>query len=254
MSDAPHHDPTIIVTGAGSGMGRDIALDQAAQGRHVILVGRRQSALEETAALGGDPSMFTVVAADTSTVEGAAIVAAAADTRTLTGFVAVAGGQGDFKDYAGGAAAADDAWTDALRKNLFSAVLPIEEVLPTMLDIEGRIVLIGSTAGIDGAGGPYATAKAAMAGYGRDLAVRLGPRGITANTIAPGFVASTEFFESGGFGDSAKMIDAIAARTLVGRVGQPVDITSTVRWLLGVDAGWVTGQTIVVAGGTAVGR
>ncbi len=94
---------------------------------------------------------------------------------------------------------------------MFSAVLPIEAVLPQMADGRGRIVLIGSTAGLDGAGGPYVTAKAALSGYGRDLALRAGRRGITANTLAPGFVAATDFFEAGGYGDSATMIDGAAS-------------------------------------------
>lgn len=148
----------------------------------------------------------------------------------------------------------DTAWSEALRKNLFSAVLPIEAVLPLMPDGLGRIVLIGSSAGLDGAGGPYATAKAALSGYGRELARRAGARGITANTLSPGFVAATGFFEAGGYGDSAPMIDAAAAGTLIGRVGHPRDITAAVRWLIADDGGWITAQTIAVNGGSVIVR
>ncbi|MFQ1000911.1 SDR family NAD(P)-dependent oxidoreductase [Modestobacter sp. SSW1-42] len=243
----------IVITGAGSGMGRDIAVDQAARGRHAVLVGRRLEPLQETAAA-ISPALSTVVAADVSTREGAAQVREALAGRPVTGFVANAGGQGDFKDYNGDLEHAEDAWEQALRKNFYSAMLPIEALLPHMVDQLGRIVLIGSTSGLDGRGGPYATAKAALAGYGRELAVRAGARGITANTIAPGFVSDTEFFTSGGFGDSAAFVDQVAAQTLVGRVGAPADVTSAVRWLLGDDAGWVTGQTIVVSGGTDMAR
>jgi len=251
----------VVVTGAGSGMGRDIAVDQARLGRHVVLVGRRRDPLEQTAAAGAaagvDAGAFTVVAADTSTTAGAQELVAAVAGRPVTGVVAAAGGQGDFRAHdaaQGGAASADQAWTEALRKNLFTAVLPVEALLPLMAEGSGRIVLIGSTSGSDGSGGPYATAKAALAGYGRDLAVRAGARQITANTVAPGFVADTEFFEAGGLGDGDRFIEDVAAQTLVGRVGRPADVTSAVRWLLASDAGWVTGQTIVVSGGTVLAR
>jgi len=50
-------------------------------------------------------------------------------------------------------------------------------------------------------------------------------------------------------GDSARMVEGAASRTLIGRVGTPQDITASVRWLLSDDAGWVTGQTIAIDGG-----
>lgn len=244
----------IVVTGGGTGMGRDIALDQAALGHDVLIVGRRPEPLDETRSLAGDSSRVLVVTADTSTPEGVATLVSAVDGRPVRGFVANAGGQGDFKSPGMTPADIDAAWTGALRKNLFSAVLPIEALLPLMPDTHGRIVLIGSTAGLDGAGGPYAAAKAALAGYGRDLAIRAGRRGITANTVTPGFVEATGFFLAGGYGDSTPMIEAAASHTLVGRVGHPRDVTAAVRWLVAEDAGWVTGQTIAVNGGSHIVR
>lgn len=242
----------VIVTGAGSGMGRAIALDQAAQGRHVVLVGRRREPLEETASMAADGASCTVVAADTSTLEGVQALVEAVGRREVVGFAAVAGGQGEFKNPPSSVEGVDEAWTQALRKNLFSAVLPIEAVLRSMAEQRGRILLISSTSGLDGRGGPYATAKAALAGYGRDLAVRAGKRGVTANTIAPGFVADTGFLDAGGYQRSQQMLDAVTAQTLVGRVGRSADVTAAARWLLDPDAGWVTGQTVV--GGTEMAR
>jgi 3-oxoacyl-[acyl-carrier protein] reductase len=235
-------------------MGRDIALDQARLEHDVLIVGRRPDPLEETRAMSADPSRIDVVVADASTHRGVQALLDAVDGRQVQSFVAAAGGQGDFKDPGTSPQEVDRAWTDALRKNLFSAILPIESVLPLMVDGRGRIVLIGSTAGLDGAGGPYAAAKAALSGYGRDLAIRAGRRGITANTLAPGFVAATDFFAAGGYGESATMVDGAAAQTLVGRVGQPHDITASVRWLISEQAGWVTAQTITVNGGTVIVR
>lgn len=251
----------VVITGAGSGMGRDIALDQVALGRDVVLVGRREQPLTQTAELaaqaGARPGRCTVVPADTSTPDGVQHLLSALDDlggRRIIAVVAAAGGQGDFKDPGTDLHQIEHAWDQAMRKNFYSALLPVEALLPRMPDGDGRIVLISSTSALDGRGGPYATAKAALAGYGRDLAVRAGTRGITANAIAPGFVAATEFFTAGGFGGADSMVEGAAAATLVGRVGAPADVTAAVRWLLGADAGWVTGQTVVVSGGTDLAR
>ena len=238
-----------IVTGAGSGMGRDIALALVAAGRSVLAVGRRDEPLRETAALSADAALVLIATGDLSDAADVEAIVGSIGDRPVRAIVATAGGQGDFKSPGGSVAAIQGAWSDALGKNLFSAVLLIEAVLPR-IEEDGRIVLIGSTAGLDGQGGPYATAKAALHGYARDLARRAGQRHITANAIAPGFVADTEFFKAGGYGDSAKMVDRAAGQTLVGRIGKPDDITACAEWLLSPRAGWVTGQTISVNGGS----
>jgi 3-oxoacyl-[acyl-carrier protein] reductase len=242
----------IVVVGGGTGMGRDIALDQSALGHDVLIAGRREEALLETRQAADDPSRLIPVVADASTTAGAEAIRAATDGRPIAGIVIAAGGQGSFIEPGTELAEIESAWGEALQKNLLTAVLPIEALLPQLTEERGRIVLISSASALDGRGGPYATAKAALTGYGRDLAVRAGERGITANSIAPGFVAETGFFAAGGLGDSAPMIETAAARTLVGRVGTPTDITAAARWLLSADAGWVTGQVIAVDGGTVM--
>ena len=242
---------TTIVTGGGTGIGRDIALTLARRGEHVTVVGRRRAPLDAVAGEAPEGSV-QVVAADLGTADGAELLAEDVRGRGVVGIVAAAGGQGDFMRLAPGARAAEVAWTDALQKNLMSAVLPIEAVAPELVDGRARVVLISSTAGLDGQGGPYATAKAAMHGYAMDLARRLGGREITANVVAPGFIADTEFFEAGSIVKNQEMVDASASRTLVGRVGRPVDITACVMWLLSEDGGWTTGQVISPNGGTVL--
>ncbi|GAA1853972.1 SDR family NAD(P)-dependent oxidoreductase [Brevibacterium marinum] len=252
MSD---QEPIVVVTGGGSGMGRDIALSQVAAGRRVAVIGRREDALEETIELSDARSRMQAVSGDLSTVEGAESVVARLGGAPVIGLVTAAGGQGDFfrTDERSLAQVASD-WSEAIAKNFTSALLIAEALADRYIEHRSRVVLIGSTAGIDGAGGPYSVAKAAVHAYARDLARRLGPRGITANAIVPGFVADTEFFEAGGFGSSDPMVDRAAQSTLVGRVGRPRDITAAADWLLSEDAGWVTGQSIVVDGGTQLAR
>lgn len=249
-----HSIELIVVIGGGTGMGRDIALDQAGLGHDVLIAGRREAPLLDTQRAATDPSRITPVVADASTTVGAEAIRAATGGRPVAGIALAAGGQGSFARPGSDLSDIESAWTEALRTNLLTAILPIEALLPQLIDTRGRIVLVSSTSALDGRGGPYATAKAALTGYGRDLAVRAGERGITANAIAPGFVAETGFFEAGGFGDSGPMIETAAARTLVGRVGTPRDITATARWLLSADAGWVTGQVIAIDGGTVMVR
>ena len=241
--------PTVVVSGGGSGMGRDIALRLAEQGQHVTVVGRRRDALDAVIADAPD-DMIAAVAVDLGTPDGAAALATGIADRGVLGLVAAAGGQGDFMaSEAADPHEAQRRWADALHKNLMTAVLPIEALAPSILDTRGRIVLISSTSSVDGVGGPYATAKAALNGYGRDLAVRLGSRGVAVNTVAPGFVADTEFFEAGGIPKNEAMIERVAARTLVGRVGRVADITACVLWLLSENGGWTTGQVISPNGG-----
>ncbi|MDF8331990.1 SDR family NAD(P)-dependent oxidoreductase [Novosphingobium cyanobacteriorum] len=245
----PADKPIIIVTGAGSGMGRAIAQVLLAQGLPILLAGRRRERLDETVAGAANQDLARVAVGDLGSPAGADALLDAVCGCRVSALVASAGGQGDFIRPGAGAAAAETAWLAALRMNLFTAVLPIEAVLSRIID-GGRIILIGSTAGIDGQGGPYATAKAALAGYGRDLARRVGGRGITVNTLAPGFISDTDFFEAGGFGPVNSLIDAAARQTLLGQVGRCDDVVAAVDWLLGPGGRWVTGQTISVNGGT----
>ena len=242
-----------VVTGAGSGIGRGIALALLGAGKTVLLTGRRQELLQQTAALSPDPSLSIIAAGDLTTHTGVRNVKAALDGKKLRAVVAAAGGQGDFYRPGTSVEEIDAAWTEALRKNLFSALLLIELLLPEMQDA-GRIVLIGSTAGLDGKGGPYAAAKAALHGYGRDLALRVGNRKVTVNTIAPGYVEDTEFFDSGLFGDPVPLAQNYAKRILLGRTGKTADIAACVQWLLSEEAGWITGQTISINGGTVFVR
>ncbi len=242
-----------IVTGGGTGMGRDIALELSRRGAQVLVVGRRQAPLVETCACA--PGNVTPLAADMSSTDGVRALEAALAERPVSGVVLAAGGQGEF--YAEGSADPAEVrqrWDAAFQKNFFSALLPTQMLLQHLDDMRGRILFISSTSALDGRGGPYAAAKAALHGYCLSLAQQLGPRGITVNTIAPGFVADTGFFEAAGFGSAAPMIPAAAAGTLVGRVGRPADVTAMAVALLSAGAGWTTAQFISVNGGSVLGR
>ncbi len=110
----------------------------------------------------------------------------------------------------------------------------------------GRIVNVSSIIGLRGYSGlaAYSASKAGLDGLTRALAREVGRRGITVNSVAPGYL-ETEM--SGALSDGQR--DQIVRRTPLGRLGRVGDVTPVVRFLLGDGAGFVTGQTIVVDGG-----
>ncbi len=119
----------------------------------------------------------------------------------------------------------------------------------------GRIVSMSSTSALGNRGqANYSTAKAGLQGLTRTLAIELGPFGITANAIAPGFI-DTEMTRSTarrqGF-DPDAVIEQASKTIPVRRVGQPRDIANVICFLVSEEAGFVNGQIIYVAGGPRV--
>ena len=117
----------------------------------------------------------------------------------------------------------------------------------------GRIVLISSRAALGLAKRTaYSATKAGMLGLARTWALELGSYGITANVVAPGPIAATEMFDAIIPPDSSKLpriVDSIPVK----RLGRPDDVARAVLFFTAPDAGFVTGQTLFVCGGTSVG-
>ncbi len=144
-----------------------------------------------------------------------------------------------------------DEWQDVMAVNLTGAVLCTQAVLPGMLERRfGRVIMIGSSAARALprlAGSAYVASKAALSGLTRSLAAEYGAYGITANTVAPGNVASGMTGDPG----SAQNREA-ATRIPLGRVGEPADIAGIVVFLCSRDAGFINGATIDATGGEYV--
>jgi 3-oxoacyl-[acyl-carrier protein] reductase len=226
----------------------------ALDGYDVAIVGRRAAVLGAVAAkisaAAGRPDAVRAYPGDLSEPGEVARVAAGLGERTVDVLVNAAGGIVP-GGAAGGLDGVAEQWRRTLDANLLTAVLLTTALVPRLARPGGRIILISSIAAQRGGGQAYSAAKAALHGWVYDLARDLGPEGVTANVVSPGYVAETEFF-----GD--RMTPEGHARrvgeTLVRRAGVPDDVAAAIRWLTGPGGGYVTGQIIGVNGGSVLGR
>ncbi len=184
---------TVVVSGAGSGIGRAVARRLVTDGFHVTAVGRRTEPLADLASeLGGE---VNPVAADVATETGAASVAASLAGRTCAGVVSAAGGLASGETDASGLERVRQDWQASFESNVLTAVLLVAALREPIERGGGRVVLVSSVAALRGSGGgPYGAMKAALHGLVYDLAAELGPHGGTANVVAPGFVPDTGFW------------------------------------------------------------
>jgi 3-oxoacyl-[acyl-carrier protein] reductase len=242
-----------VVSGAGSGLGRACALRLAADGHRVIAVGRRAEMLDATAADAAEGAIVAV-SADLATPDGARAVAAkvAEAGEPLDGIVAAAGGRGPYGSPDDSLEEIVPIWQVAFDMNVKTAVLLVEALVPHLRRPGGAIVLFSSLGVWIGTGlATYAGAKGALHGYTAGLATRLGPEGITANTIAPGFVPDTEFFGEAGLPEP--LVEKMIAETPLRRAGEPDDIASLASWLV-TENRFTTGQVISANGGAGIRR
>ncbi len=141
----------------------------------------------------------------------------------------------------------DDEWQSIIETNLSSVYRMCKGVLRAMVRARyGRIVNIASVVGLTGNPGQanYAAAKAGMIGFAKSLAREVGSRGITVNTVAPGYIAT----------DMTDRLDerqqaALLTQIPLNRLGSPPDIAAAVAFLVSDGAGYVTGETLNVNGG-----
>ncbi|MGW0767403.1 SDR family NAD(P)-dependent oxidoreductase [Streptomyces sp. NPDC002676] len=232
----------VLVTGGGTGIGKATAAAFAASGDRVFITGRRAELLEQTAKELG--SQVTALACDATDLEQLQALAGQLPGE-LNVLVNNAGGNRDLGAApARGLQALADSWRANLESNLMGAVLTTAAV-DGLLVRGSTIVNIGSFAADRGAGS-YGAAKAAMGSWNIALARQLGPRGITCNVVAPGYIEDTEFFgETRTDGFRKVRLE----ETLVGRVGNSEDIAQTVHFLASPEARYITGQVLRVDGG-----
>ena len=252
----------VVVSGGGTGIGLAVAGHFAGQGEQVVILGRRAGVLREAAeAIGREHPMAPQVlplAADLSQPDRVESLCREIGERfaAVDVLVHAAGGNAILQappgHYDDGLAGVARRWTDNFAGNVLSAVLLTEGLRDRLRAPGGRVVLIGSIAAYRGSGaGCYGAAKAALPPYGYDLAAALGPRGITVNIVAPGYIRDTEFFADRL---SAERQASLIAETATRRAGVPADIADAVAWLASPGAAHVTAQVIQVNGGAERGH
>ncbi|MFE7777446.1 SDR family NAD(P)-dependent oxidoreductase [Streptomyces sp. NPDC057445] len=240
---------TVVISGGGTGIGFAAAEVFAADGEQVVLLGRREEVLARAA---GRIPGARYCAADLSEPQGARRAAefAAREFGTVDVLVHSAGGNGrlERRPESGDPleAVAHD-WTVNFRLNTLTAALLTEALKDHLATPGGRVLFLSSIAAYRGSGsGAYAASKAALHPYAFDLARQLGPRGITVNLVAPGYIEETDFF---GDAMTDERRRALVAETSTGRAGHPGDVAQTLRWLASPAAGHVTAQVVQVNGG-----
>jgi 3-oxoacyl-[acyl-carrier protein] reductase len=241
-----------LVTGSSRGLGAAIARRLAHDGLAVVVNGRRgdRQAPEVARSIGDDGGVAEAFCADVTDQQQVAELVAAITGRFGPVDVLVLNATGPQPE----AAVTKVAWADHLTQlNFFvkSPVLLGGEVLPGMQARRyGRIVHIDSEVADRPPPGrsAYATAKSAQIGLTRSWARELAPFGITVNTVAPGFVPVERHADV-----PAEIRKAYLASVPAGRMGTPGDIAHAVSFLASEDAGFITGQRIVVDGGRSLG-
>ncbi len=243
---------TALVTGAGHGFGRAIAVAFAERGAQVFACDVNAGPLEETRTeLGGAGDVAVVDVTDREKVRAWA-ASALERTGRIDILVNNAGGVLGQVGRALEEISADD-WNAIVAVNLSGAFWCSQAVAPAMKKAAwGRIVNISSGAGLSvSLTGiqAYASSKAGQIGLTRQLAHELGPFGITVNNVAPGFVRSNPSTERQWASYGPEGQKALVERIALKRLGTPADIVHAVLFFASEMAGWITGQVLAVDGG-----
>jgi 3-oxoacyl-[acyl-carrier protein] reductase len=235
-----------LVTGASGGIGGAVARALHAQGAAVALAGTRRPALEALAAeLGERTAVVTADLADAAAADALVKEAEAA----LGGLDILVNNAGLTRD---GLVMRmkDEDWQRVLDVNLTAAFRLTRACLRGMMRQRwGRIVSVTSVVGHTGNPGQanYAASKAAIAGMTKAIAAEVASRGITANCVAPGFIATAM---TDVLTDEQKQ--RIQTQIPAGRMGTSEEVAAAVAWLASTEAAYVTGQTVHVNGGMAM--
>ena len=247
-----HNDNRLaLVTGASRGIGKAVALRLAAEGWQVV-----GTATTERGAAGIGEALAEAGFGDSAGAvlnlsDGAGLDAQLAAIWENHGApLAVVSNAGITRDALVMRQTPED-FEQVLQVNLTGAFQVVRKSLRAMLKARwGRIVCIGSVSAAMGNPGQaaYAASKAGLSAMVRALAKEVSSRGITANTVEPGFVATDM---TANF--SEEMQAAYESAIPVGRFGQPEEIAAAVSFLLGDQAGYMTGQTLRVDGGLYMG-
>lgn len=243
-----------IVTGGASGIGLAIGERLAEEGAAVAIFDRNADAASEAAAKLTD-SGHCALGLGVDVTERPRIDEAVDEVRRMLGSPTILMNSAGVDGFEPFLKISAESWQKILAVNLTGTFDCCQAVVPYMLDAGwGRIVNISSSSAQTG--NPlmvhYSAAKAGVVGLTKALAKELGPKGITVNTVPPGFVDTPMLRRTEEKGFLGPGIAAAEATTPVRRVGRPEDIATACAYLVREDASYVTGQVVAVNGGRTI--
>ncbi|MGI3171441.1 3-oxoacyl-[acyl-carrier-protein] reductase [Pseudooceanicola sp. C21-150M6] len=237
---------TALVTGASGGIGGAIAMALHGAGATVGLSGTRVEPLEALAGeLGSRAHVLPCNLGDAEAVEALPKQA----VEVMGGLDILVNNAGITKDQIF-MRMSDEDWAKVIEVNLTSTMRLCRAVMRPMMKARwGRIVNISSIVGATGNPGQvnYAASKAGMVGMTKSIAYEVASRGITANCVAPGFIATAMTDKL-----TEDQKEKINVQIPAGRMGTPEEIAAAVLYLASPEAGYVTGSTLHVNGGMAM--
>jgi NAD(P)-dependent dehydrogenase (short-subunit alcohol dehydrogenase family) len=258
-SAAETTDGTVaVVTGASAGIGRATAVELARRGHRVVLTyrGRQTEASEVVEQIRADGGTAAALQLDVAAVDSfpafrgrldAVLAEWGADTIDVLVNNAGIGGGRDF------ATITERQFDDYLGVLFRGPYFLTQSLLPLLAD-GASVVIVSSSSVHEGdthAGySAYAGAKAGLAVASRYLAKELSPRGIRVNTVSPGPTRTR--LGDDAFSKYPEIINGLAERTALGRIGEPEDIAAVIGFLASAQSGWVTGTDILATGGYAL--
>lgn len=249
IMELTYTDKVALVSGAGRGIGREIALELAKAGCTVICVSRNESSCgsvaEEIRACGGKAESFAFDVSDSGQVKGKC-----AEILKKYGAVDILVNNAGITRDNLLMRMSDEEWNAVISTNLSSCFYLSRNLVRAMMGKRwGRIINISSVSGIAGNAGQanYSAAKAGIIGFTKTLARELAARNITANAVAPGFIETDMTAKL-----PENIMEAAKAAIPLKRFGKPDDIARVCAFLASEEASYITGQVISVNGGLVI--
>jgi meso-butanediol dehydrogenase/(S,S)-butanediol dehydrogenase/diacetyl reductase len=247
---------TAVITGAGTGIGRAIAVLFAREGANTVVAGRRMEPLEKTASAIEEAGGRAVAVAADLTVRDDVRRLADVAKETFDRIDVLVNNAGAVVSRTTVLDCAEDDWRATIDANLHSAFLCSKQMLPELIRTKGNIVHVASVFSLVGAANSaaYSAAKGGLVSLTRAMAMDFGAAGVRVNAVCPAYVETDLNREMLDGLRRAGKFDTVLSRLPLGRLGEPDDVAFAALYLAAPEARWITGAALPVDGGMSAGR